>query len=53
MRKQIAITIDENILNYFKICTKENGMTVSGRIEVLIRKDLEKNGINVDQGAKK
>lgn len=40
MRKQIAVTIDEKVLEQFKEFTRKNGMSVSGRIEALIKKDM-------------
>ncbi len=42
MRKQISVSIDEKIIEAFKQYTASNGMTVSGRIEALIKEDMKK-----------
>jgi len=38
--KKINITIDENLLNKFKIYCAKNGMKVSSRISHLIKNDI-------------
>jgi len=45
MKKQIGITVDEEIFEKFKQYCKENGMKVSTRLEVLMEKELEKEVI--------
>lgn len=43
MKKQIAVTIDKKIYEEFKKYAQENGFSISGRIEALVRNDLKKN----------
>ena len=41
-RKQITVTIDENILNIFKKKCEENDINMSKRIERYMKKELGK-----------
>ena len=46
MRKIVSISLDADLHKEFAKHCKDNGMSVSGRLEVLLSKDLEgKDGI--------
>ena len=42
MKKRINITIDEKLIKRFQLYCIENGMKVSSKIELLIKKELRK-----------
>jgi len=42
MRKIVSYTIEENILNRFKILCKKTGFNMSKQIELLITKFIDK-----------
>lgn len=42
MKKRINITVDERLIKEFQKFCEKSGMKISTRIELLIKKDLEK-----------
>jgi len=42
--KKISLTIEENTFAEFKDFCKKNGMKISTRVELLIKRDLEVTG---------
>ena len=42
MKKRINITIDENLIKKFQEYCKKGGMKVSSKIEILIKKEMQK-----------
>lgn len=42
--KKITITLPEQILKKYRKFCEENGMKLSNRIAVLIKKDIDENG---------
>lgn len=42
MKKRVNITLDEKLIKKFQKYCKERGMKVSSKIEILIKKDMEK-----------
>ena len=41
--KKISMTIEEEIFNNFKKYCKDNGMKISTRVELLMKKDINTN----------
>ena len=41
MKQKISLTIDKDVMIRFREYCKDNGMKLSPRIELLIKKDLE------------
>ena len=42
MKRRINITVDEKLIKEFQEFCKKQGMKISTRIELLIRKDIKK-----------
>ena len=43
--KKVTITLKKSTINKYKEFLKSNGMSLSGRLMILIQRDLEENSI--------